>query len=147
VTGIRLPYSVGLTCIGIIHGIVLFRGLDCDEQGSYTCINKEGVGTNGHYQETMLKWMDIPGNLILFVFLPQLLDENSAYTNVSSFSMHLLSGVVLAGHGVVIQTWIIGLTAKCLIPNSRTWVESFLFGGIQSATDPIAVIALLKELG
>ena len=95
----------------------------------------------------MLTWMHIPGNLILFVFLPPLIYEGSAYTNVYKFSKHFLSGVVLAGPGVIIQTVLIGCVAKYIFPYNWNWVESFLFGGILSATDPIAVISLLKELG
>ena len=91
--------------------------------------------------------MNIPGILILFIFLPPLIYEGSAYTNVYKFSKHFLSGVVLAGPGVVIQTALIGCVAKYIFPYNWGWVESFLFGGILSATDPIAIIALLKELG
>lgn len=34
-----------------------------------------------------------------------------------------------------------------MLPYNWGWTESFLFGGILSATDPVAVIGLLKELG
>jgi NhaP-type Na+/H+ or K+/H+ antiporter len=94
-----------------------------------------------------MMWMRIPGQLILFLFLPPLIYEGSAYTNVYKFSKHFLSGLLLAGPGVVLQTFLIGLGARYIFPYGWNWTESLLFGGILSATDPIAVIALLKELG
>jgi NhaP-type Na+/H+ or K+/H+ antiporter len=95
----------------------------------------------------MLMWMNISGDLILYVFLPPLIYEGSAHTNVYKFSKHFVSAVVLAGPGVIIQTALIGCVAKNIFPYNWGWTESFLFGGILSATDPVAVIALLKELG
>ena len=44
------------------------------------------------------------------------------------------------------------MTGICMIgildyDDSLTWSEAFLFGAIVSATDPVAVVAMLKELG
>ncbi len=129
-TGVSLPYSVGLICIGIILGLILYKSLDCENKDSYECVNKKGVGTNGQFQETMLTWMHIPGNVILFVFLPPLIYEGSAYTNVYKFAKHFLSGVVLAGPGVIIQTALIGCIAKFIFPYNWNWVESCMGCGI-----------------
>ena len=95
----------------------------------------------------MLIWMRIPGTVLLFVFLPPLIYEGSAYTNAHKFGKHLCSGLILAGPGVIMQTALIGATARYVFPYNWGWPESLLFGGILSATDPIAVIALFKELG
>lgn len=39
------------------------------------------------------------------------------------------------------------LNTRYVLPFGWGWVESVMFGGILSATDPVAVIALLKDLG
>lgn len=38
-------------------------------------------------------------------------------------------------------------TGKLIKSESFTWTASLMFGSIISATDPVAVVALLKELG
>lgn len=45
---------------------------------------------------------------------------------------------------MLIQVGLIATTAKFMFGYGWGWTESLLFGGILSATDPVAVIALLK---
>jgi hypothetical protein len=146
-TGIRLPYSIALYSFGMILGCCFYSSLHCDPHSFTDCLQTNGIGSIGQFQESMLMWMRIPGQLILFLFLPPLIYEGSAYTNVYKFSKHFLGGLILAGPGVIVQMLLIALTARNLFPYGWGWTESLLFGGILSATDPIAVIALLKELG
>ena len=39
------------------------------------------------------------------------------------------------------------VTQPLMVNDEWGWRESILFGSILSATDPVAVVALLKELG
>lgn len=39
------------------------------------------------------------------------------------------------------------MLVKKTFPYNWTWVQSLLFGAIFSATDPVAVVAVLKEVG
>ncbi|CAH1452863.1 unnamed protein product [Lactuca virosa] len=55
--------------------------------------------------------------------------------------------VILAGPGVLMSTFLIGLALKLLFPYNWSWKISLLLGGLLSATDPVAVLATLKELG
>ncbi|KAL2931447.1 Sodium/hydrogen exchanger 8, partial [Bienertia sinuspersici] len=55
--------------------------------------------------------------------------------------------VLLAGPGVQISTFVIGVALKLSFPYDWNWTRSLLLGGILSTTDPVAVVALLKELG
>ena len=48
---------------------------------------------------------------------------------------------------MLVQTFLIAIVGRYMLPYEWGWAESMLFGGILSATDPVAVIALLKELG
>ncbi len=54
---------------------------------------------------------------------------------------------ILAFPGVVLQAFLIAAVAVYVLPYDWEWTESWLFGAILSATDPVAVVALLKELG
>ena len=47
---------------------------------------------------------------------------------------------VFGGGGGVLSDWNVEMGAFI-------WLASFLFGAVVSATDPVAVVALLKELG
>ena len=51
-----------------------------------------------------------------------------------------------AGPGVLVGTLLTALLVKYTFPYGWTWVESLLFGAMFSATDPVAVIAVLKEV-
>ncbi len=54
--------------------------------------------------------------------------------------------LLLAGPGVVIGTALTAVFVKYVFPYNWTWLESLLFGAMLSATDPVAVIALLQEV-
>jgi len=54
---------------------------------------------------------------------------------------------MLAGPAMILQVVLIAMVGKYSFPYGWGWTESLLFGGILSATDPVAVIALMKELG
>ncbi|XP_058184288.1 sodium/hydrogen exchanger 7 isoform X4 [Rhododendron vialii] len=55
--------------------------------------------------------------------------------------------IILAGPGVLISTFCLGSALKLTFPYDWSWKTSLLLGGLLSATDPVAVVALLKELG
>ncbi|KAF7827546.1 sodium/hydrogen exchanger 8 isoform X1 [Senna tora] len=55
--------------------------------------------------------------------------------------------ILLAGPGVLISTFCLGSVLKFTFPYNWSWKTSLLLGGLLSATDPVAVVALLKELG
>ncbi|GAQ86569.1 Na+/H+ antiporter [Klebsormidium nitens] len=54
---------------------------------------------------------------------------------------------LLAGPGVLVNTFVLGAALKFCFPYSWSWGLSLTLGGLLSATDPVAVVALLKELG
>lgn len=55
--------------------------------------------------------------------------------------------LLLAGPGVVIGTVLIGLAVRYIFPYDWDWNRCYMFGAMMSATDPVAVVALLKEVG
>lgn len=129
--GTRVPYTVALLLLGIALG--------ASEYGT--------SGTLGTLGESIRMWSNINPSLILFVFLPALLFDSSFSMEVHQIKRCLVQMVLLAGPGVVISTFCSGILIHYIIPYNWTWSTSLLLGGLLSATDPVAVVALLKELG
>ena len=90
--------------------------------------------------------------LLFNVFLPGLLFEAAYYLDFKQFWRNRLAISALALPGVVAA---IVLTALILTPVANrlqlvqgfTWEHALVFGAIISATDPIAVVAMFRNLG
>nr|ACJ63441.1 salt overly sensitive 1 [Salicornia brachiata] len=129
--GTRVPYTVALLLIGI--------GLGSLEYGT-----KHGAGRFG---DGIRIWENIDPELLLAVFLPALLFESSFSMEIHQIKRCIAQMVLLAGPRVLISTFCIGVALKLSFPYDWNWTTSLLLGGLLSATDPVAVVALLKELG
>ncbi|XP_017226139.1 sodium/hydrogen exchanger 7 isoform X3 [Daucus carota subsp. sativus] len=55
--------------------------------------------------------------------------------------------LLLAGPGVILSTFLLGAALKLIFPYNWSWTTSLLLGALLGATDPVAVVAHLKELG
>ena len=85
-------------------------------------------------------------HLIFFVFLPILIFESAFFCDVHVFERIFWQSCLLAVPGLALAT---GLTALVMIGMYPDWtlLMALLYGAIVSATDPVAVVALLRELG
>jgi len=92
------------------------------------------------------EWLTADPHLILFVFLPPLLFNDSMALDIHLWSKKLLQCLVLAFPGVLVGTVLTGLVVKYLRPE-WAFTLCLVLGSILSATDPVAVVALLKSLG
>lgn len=129
--GTRVPYTVALLILGI--------GLGSLEYGTSHRLGKIG--------DAIRLWANIDPNLLLAVFLPGLLFESSFSMEVHQIKKCMVQMLLLAGPGVLISTFFLGTALKLTFPYNWSWTTSLLLGGLLSATDPVAVVALLKELG
>ncbi|KAL4018599.1 hypothetical protein IC575_022199 [Cucumis melo] len=129
--GTRVPYTVALLVLGIVLGSI--------EYGTHHRLGKIGDGIR--------LWAKIDPDLLLAVFLPALLFESSFSMEVHQIKRCLAQMILLAGPGVLISTFLLGSAFKLTFPYNWSWKTSLLLGGLLSATDPVAVVALLKELG
>lgn len=87
-------------------------------------------------------------HLILTTFLPVLLFESAFAMDVHIFYKMFWQVVLLAVFGLAVATALSGIMAKMVFVDYQwTWLEAMLFGSIVSATDPVAVVALLNDLG
>ncbi|KAL5175126.1 Sodium/hydrogen exchanger 7 [Glycine soja] len=129
--GTRVPYTVALLILGIALGSI--------EYGTHHRLGKIGDGIR--------IWSEIDPDLLLAVFLPALLFESSFLMEVHQIKRCLAQMILLAGPGVALSTVCLGVVLKLTFPYNWSWKTSLLLGGLLSATDPVAVVALLKDLG
>ncbi len=100
-----------------------------------------------------LKWAaDIDPHLLLFVFLPILIFEAAFNMDLHTFKKTGVNSALLAIPGILLALgFMAGLVM--LLQNMGfgfahwTWPIALMFGAVISATDPVAVVAILKELG
>lgn len=119
----RLPYSVGLVLIGLLLGSVAERSV--------------GFG--------FLRTIDLSPEIILFVFLPTLIFESAFNLDSRLLSKNLIPVLALAAPGLLLSTALTGFALAWLTP--LTLGPALLFGALISATDPVAVVALFREIG
>eukprot|EP01065_Artemidia_motanka_P026402 TRINITY_DN3137_c0_g1_i1.p1 TRINITY_DN3137_c0_g1~~TRINITY_DN3137_c0_g1_i1.p1 ORF type:complete len:1810 (+),score=599.42 TRINITY_DN3137_c0_g1_i1:119-5548(+) len=125
--GTKLPYTVIVFLFGLGYGLL----------GKF-----EILGAN--YE----RLADMDPHLIFFIFLPVLIFESAFAMEIPVFKQVLWQCIIMAGPGLLVAATCTGLVAKFLFTDYDWPLEAaLLFGTIMSATDPVAVVALLKELG
>eukprot|EP01061_Rhynchopus_euleeides_P028156 TRINITY_DN4580_c0_g1_i1.p1 TRINITY_DN4580_c0_g1~~TRINITY_DN4580_c0_g1_i1.p1 ORF type:complete len:353 (+),score=141.15 TRINITY_DN4580_c0_g1_i1:260-1318(+) len=87
-------------------------------------------------------------HMIFYVFLPVLIFESAFAMEIPVFKKVVGQCLILAGPGLMVASLATGMVAKYVfVEYEWTLPACLLFGTIMSATDPVAVVALLKELG
>ena len=94
----------------------------------------------------MLLLADIEPHLILLLFLPTLIFESAFGLETHLFKRMFSQIAILAVPGLLVTTTLTAALVYYLFPWSWSWAVCFLFGALISATDPVAVVALLKEV-
>ncbi len=141
-----LPYTVSLLIIGLAIGAANRLGwFDAWHIGSLV-INMDWLGQS-------VDWAGkIDPHIIMYVFLPTLIFEAAFAMDVHTFKKSFTNAFLLALPGIIVALVLtaaiaMGLKAVGMGMNGWNWPLAFLFGTVVSATDPVAVVALLKELG
>ena len=119
---LHFPYTIGLFLIGMLLGLSV------------------------EYVEFLspVSTVNLSHDLIMYVFLPVLVYEAALNIKLSALLKDLAPVMLLAVVGVVISTLVIASLMGSL--TSVSLAGALLFGALISATDPVAVIALFKEL-
>lgn len=132
----RIPYTVGLFAIGLIAGI----------------LNRAGVFQNtSQLSQALDSVANINPDLILYIFLPILIFDAAYELNLHIFKKTLANATLLAVPGLIIcmlLTAVLLMALSLFVPRYEqwTWTAALMFGALISATDPVAVVALLHEL-
>ena len=123
-----IPYTVILICLGLAFGAA------------------SNVDKLSFLQDfTGIARMD--PHLMLYIFLPTLIFESAFVMDVHTFKKTIGQALILAGPGLILCTTLTALMGRYIFTYNWTWVTAMMFGVILSATDPVAVVALLKDLG
>lgn len=93
----------------------------------------------------MLGMLEISHDLIIFIFLPTLIFESTFNMDVQRLRKNLGAALMLAVPGLLLSTAIIGGIVSLVTDLPLT--AALVLGAILSATDPVAVIAMFKQLG
>jgi len=129
---IRVPYTIAILLLGLGAGFALKQ---VHEEIDVLAILERGK--------------HIRPDLIIFAFLPALVFESSYALDVHAFRKNAGAVVLLAGPALVVSTVLTGLVMVLLTRSSWEWTltEALVFGALISATDPVAVVAILRECG
>ena len=121
-----VPYTVVLIIIGIAFGAI---SRQIPEVQSYTTL------------------ATVDPHLFLTIFLPVILFESAFVMDIHVFSKVIWQVLILAGPGTCVAIGLTGIMAKYIFGYGWSWYQYMLFGSIISATDPVAIVSLLNDLG
>jgi len=127
VTGIcrnlPIPFTVVLVLIGMLLG---------------------NLSHSYHFLES-LQGFSLSPEIMLFVFLPALIFESGFALDARQMIADLPPILILAIPAMLMSTFVVGLGIWWLL--DIRLIIALVFGALISATDPVAVVALFKELG
>lgn len=133
-----VPYTVLLVIIGLLIGALVRFNV---------------VPEFMHTFSKSVEWAgNIDPHIVLFVFLPTLIFEAAFSMDWHTFRKTSVNATLLAAPGIVIAlvltgVLLMGLKFAGVGLADWTWQIALMFGAVISATDPVAVVAILKELG
>ncbi|MFO7574932.1 MAG: cation:proton antiporter [Bacteroidales bacterium] len=141
-----LPYTVTLLVIGLLLGAM-------NRLGWFGLISVGNLQLNISFLGNSLDWAGhIDPHIILFVFLPTLIFEAAFAMDLHTFKKTSANAFMLAVPGIIIALLLTGTFVMFIRYtgfgfSGWSWPLALLFGTVVSATDPVAVVSLLKDLG
>jgi NhaP-type Na+/H+ or K+/H+ antiporter len=140
------PFTVLLLIIGLVLGVINRLGYFGEHALGSFQFSMQGIGDSIEFAANM------DPHMLLFIFLPILIFEASFAMDLHTFKKSATNAVLLAVPGILMA---LGLTAALAMGlqfagvglQNWNWSLALMFGAIVSATDPVAVVALLKDLG
>lgn len=132
----RIPYTVALFLLGILFGLGFRFQL---------------IHTPIYMTHAIDSISNMDPEIILYFFLPILIFEAALNLNIHTFKKTFINANILAIPGLVVALLLTGgllMLLSYLYPGYTqwTWTAALMFGALISATDPVAVVALLHEL-
>ncbi|MEL1251128.1 cation:proton antiporter [Aurantiacibacter gilvus] len=129
---LRLPYTVFIAAIGIGLSVVFLplQGLE--------------LGMIGDFRDAASSF-GLTSEIVFFVFLPALVFESALSIDVRRLLADIWPILLLAILGLLVSAFLVG--GALWLVASVPFVVCLLLGAILSATDPVAVVAIFKDLG
>ncbi len=129
---LHIPFTVFLALVGGVLG-----GMELVFPAS------PGAGPFNDFLH-FLQEFHLTSEAVFFIFLPALIFESALSINVHRLLDDLIPILILAIVGLLVSTFIVGLSMVTV--SDKDLLVCMLLGAIVSATDPVAVVALFKEL-
>ncbi|KAJ1450447.1 Cation/H+ exchanger, partial [Pelagophyceae sp. CCMP2097] len=131
----RFELSAPYTMVIFVEGMI-YAGVDHASDESLGVLSR-----------SIRLWEHIDPELLLISFLPILIFGDALQLNAHLFWAKLPQCLMLAGPGVLMSAFAIGVFVWACTPYDWPFFFACTFGAISSATDPVAVVALLQTLG
>lgn len=125
-----IPYTCALFVMGIFMGAGAAR-----------------TGLDDQLTMSIELWRGIPEKVLFVVFLPGLLFKDALEINFHLFQASISQLLIFAFPMVLCGTCLTACVAFYIFPYGWSFMLAMTFGSILSATDPVAVAALLNEVG
>lgn len=129
---LKSPYSVILLILGLTVGLLSRSEI--------------GLSHVPLLNASLLTLSDVDPHLILMLFLPTLIFESAFGMDAHLFKRMFSQITILAVPGLLLTTGLTSVLAYYAFPWNWSWTVCLLFGALISATDPVAVVSLLKEV-
>jgi NhaP-type Na+/H+ or K+/H+ antiporter len=140
---IPVPFTALLLIIGMALGVLT-------RFGAFNV----WLGFDVSFIAESFKWAaHIDPHMLFFVFLPILIFEAAFAMDLHTFKKSATNSVILAVPGIIVALLLTGVMVYAIdmfdlgLEGWANWSLAFMFGSVISATDPVAVVALLKDLG
>jgi CPA1 family monovalent cation:H+ antiporter len=130
---LAIPYAVLLAGVGCAIGLL-------------TQINGNvvGAGIVGDIIRA-LDQFDLSAEALLYIFLPALLFETALNIDVQSLTKEVAPVLLLAVIGVLVSTAVVGVALWAAF--GEVLLVCFLLGAVVATTDPVAVVAVFRDIG
>jgi CPA1 family monovalent cation:H+ antiporter len=130
---LAIPYAVLLAGVGCAIGIVtqLFSA-------------DAGSGIVGDMIAALDRF-DLPAEALLFIFLPALLFETALNFDVQRLTDEIAPVLLLAVIGVLVSTAVVGVALWGVF--GEMLLVCLLLGAVVATTDPVAVVAIFRDIG
>ncbi len=141
-----LPFTVALLIIGMGLGVL----------GRFDLLHQINLGSfemNISALDGAINWAgNIDPHMLLYVFLPILIFEAAFAMDVHVFKKTIGNATLLAVPGIILAMLLTAVVIIAIVTTGMglplwDWKMAMLFGAVVSATDPVAVVSILKELG
>ena len=125
----KIPYTVVLLIVGIVMGSL------------------DRFANLGALGDSAKQWANLSPEKLLFLFIPALIFGSAASVDFHVFSRQIPQMLLLAVPGVVVAAVLTATFSVFAFDYDFSFAEGMAFGSMLAATDPIAVVALAKQLG
>lgn len=140
---IPVPFTALLLIIGIVLGVL--NRMDLFIQWGSVDVS--------FIHDSFIWAAHIDPHMLFFVFLPILIFEAAFAMDLHTFKKSAANSTILAVPGILMALVLTGVMVYAIdifnigLEGWANWSLAFMFGSVISATDPVAVVALLKDLG